>query len=320
MTTHHSHRLARLVVAGLAAGALAAPAAVAQPLDAQPRAAAGPEPPTRRSCAPSTRASTGARPRSAPAAPARCSCSRLAASRSCRATGCGWPDDPPAETRARHGGHRGGRPDGGRRPGERPSDRPIRRGHRLERECRQGRARRVHLAQRRPAPRVAPLRHDARGHPRRAQCHRPPVASVRVQRQREAREPRPTPRWRRPRATCWSRSSSQLPAPFSQACIDAGVASVEADYTTALSAIPDGRAKTRGVDLGQAAAAAILGLRAADGSDTPLHRPRIPAGHAPGRVALHARPPVRVRARAGERSRRSCSGTARSSVPVRPTR
>ena len=45
MTTHHSHRLARLVVAGLAAGALAAPAAVAQPLDAQPRAAAGSEPP-----------------------------------------------------------------------------------------------------------------------------------------------------------------------------------------------------------------------------------------------------------------------------------
>jgi hypothetical protein len=42
MTTHHSHRLARLVVAGLATGALAAPAALAQPIDAQPRAA--PEP------------------------------------------------------------------------------------------------------------------------------------------------------------------------------------------------------------------------------------------------------------------------------------
>ena len=45
MTTHHSHRLARLVMAGLAAGALAAPAAVAQPLDVQPRAATGSEPP-----------------------------------------------------------------------------------------------------------------------------------------------------------------------------------------------------------------------------------------------------------------------------------
>jgi hypothetical protein len=33
MTTHHSHPIARLVTAGLVAGALAAPAAVAQPID-----------------------------------------------------------------------------------------------------------------------------------------------------------------------------------------------------------------------------------------------------------------------------------------------
>jgi hypothetical protein len=32
MTTHHSHPIARLVAAGLVAGALAAPAAVAQPI------------------------------------------------------------------------------------------------------------------------------------------------------------------------------------------------------------------------------------------------------------------------------------------------
>jgi hypothetical protein len=32
MTTHHSHPIARLVTAGLAAGALAAPAAIAQPI------------------------------------------------------------------------------------------------------------------------------------------------------------------------------------------------------------------------------------------------------------------------------------------------
>ena len=74
----------------------------------------------------------------------------------------------------------------------------------------------------------------------------------------------------------------QLPAPFTQACIDAGVASVEADYTTALSAIPDGRPKARGVELGRAAAAAILGLRAADGSDTPLLDPAYPQGTLPG--------------------------------------
>jgi hypothetical protein len=42
--THHSHRLARLLVAGLTAGALAAPAAVAQPIDAQTAAPADQSP------------------------------------------------------------------------------------------------------------------------------------------------------------------------------------------------------------------------------------------------------------------------------------
>jgi hypothetical protein len=41
MATHHSHRFARLLVAGLAAGALAAPAAVAQPIDNGPSPATG---------------------------------------------------------------------------------------------------------------------------------------------------------------------------------------------------------------------------------------------------------------------------------------
>ena len=47
-------------------------------------------------------------------------------------------------------------------------------------------------------------------------------------------------------------------------CIDAGVASVEAAYTAALAAIPDTPAKTQGIALGQAAAAAILKARADD--------------------------------------------------------
>ena len=47
--------------------------------------------------------------------------------------------------------------------------------------------------------------------------------------------------------TCWSRR-----------CIDAGVASAEAAYTAALAAIPDSPAKTQGIALGQASAAAIL--------------------------------------------------------------
>jgi PAP2 superfamily len=72
----------------------------------------------------------------------------------------------------------------------------------------------------------------------------------------------------------------QLPAP--QACIEAGVASVEADYATALDTIRDGQAKARGIELGQAAAAAILALRAADGADTPLVDPANPQGTRPG--------------------------------------
>lgn len=75
---------------------------------------------------------------------------------------------------------------------------------------------------------------------------------------------------------------NEITDPFPPACSDAGVASVEADYTAALGAIPDGRAKARGVQVGQAAASAILGLRAADGADTPLIVTDYPQGTAPG--------------------------------------
>jgi PAP2 superfamily len=54
---------------------------------------------------------------------------------------------------------------------------------------------------------------------------------------------------------------------FKQSCIDAGVASVEAAYTAALADIPDGTAKTQGITLGQAAAAAVLAKRANDHAD-----------------------------------------------------
>ena len=62
----------------------------------------------------------------------------------------------------------------------------------------------------------------------------------------------------------------QIPFPFPPACLDAGIASVEADYAAALAAIPNSAAKAAGIAVGQAAAAAILALRASDGSDTPL--------------------------------------------------
>jgi hypothetical protein len=70
--------------------------------------------------------------------------------------------------------------------------------------------------------------------------------------------------------------------PFPQDCIDAGVASVEADYASAVAAIPDGRAKTAGIELGAAAAAAVVALRSADGSDTPLQDFDYPQGTRPG--------------------------------------
>jgi PAP2 superfamily len=75
---------------------------------------------------------------------------------------------------------------------------------------------------------------------------------------------------------------NQIPAPFPPACGAAGVQSVEADYTAALDTIPDGRAKTRGIEVGKAAAAAILALREADGADTPLIDAGYPQGTHPG--------------------------------------
>ena len=74
----------------------------------------------------------------------------------------------------------------------------------------------------------------------------------------------------------------QIPAPFPPECLQAGLASVEADYATAIGAIRKGAAKTRGIRLGRAAAAAILALRARDGSDTALLDFDYPQGTEPG--------------------------------------
>jgi hypothetical protein len=74
----------------------------------------------------------------------------------------------------------------------------------------------------------------------------------------------------------------QIPFPFPPACLQAGIASVETDYAAALAAIADGPSKTAGIQVGQAAAAAILALRAADGSDTTLLDFAYPQGTRPG--------------------------------------
>jgi len=56
-------------------------------------------------------------------------------------------------------------------------------------------------------------------------------------------------------------------------------AAIDSAYRAALSAIPDGSAKTEGVAVGEKAAAAILTLRADDGAAEPeIYRPRTTAG------------------------------------------
>ena len=73
----------------------------------------------------------------------------------------------------------------------------------------------------------------------------------------------------------------QTTAPFTD-CIAAAVASVEADYTAALAAIPESRAKARGIALGEDAAAAIVSQRAGDGANTLLIDDQFPEGTEPG--------------------------------------
>jgi len=57
---------------------------------------------------------------------------------------------------------------------------------------------------------------------------------------------------------------------------------IEADYAAALTAVPDGDAKDRGVAVGNAAAQAIVALRTGDGSDTLFFDTAYPQGDQPG--------------------------------------
>lgn len=75
---------------------------------------------------------------------------------------------------------------------------------------------------------------------------------------------------------------SEIPFPFPPACLAAGVAVVEAAYSAAVGAIPNGPSKTAGLEVGAAAAAAVLARRARDGSDTPLIVTDYPQGDEPG--------------------------------------
>ena len=76
---------------------------------------------------------------------------------------------------------------------------------------------------------------------------------------------------------------AQLPLELhAQACIDAGIATVEAAYTAALAAIPNDQGKVLGIRVGQAAAAAILHLRADDGAVGPFLNFACPQDTNPG--------------------------------------
>jgi len=65
-------------------------------------------------------------------------------------------------------------------------------------------------------------------------------------------------------------------------CLDAAVADVESYYAAKVAAIPDGPAKTAGLNAGHQAAAAIVARRAHDGSDTLLVDSAFPEGTTPG--------------------------------------
>jgi hypothetical protein len=61
-----------------------------------------------------------------------------------------------------------------------------------------------------------------------------------------------------------------------------GIATVEADYSAAIAALPNNAARMRGILVGQSSAAAIVALRAGDGSDKPLANFAYPQGTQPG--------------------------------------
>jgi hypothetical protein len=65
-------------------------------------------------------------------------------------------------------------------------------------------------------------------------------------------------------------------------CIGTGLATVEADYAAALAAVPPGPSRTAGVEVGRAAARAILLLRQDDGSEQPIVNPGFREGTQPG--------------------------------------
>jgi hypothetical protein len=69
-------------------------------------------------------------------------------------------------------------------------------------------------------------------------------------------------------------------------------AAVDAQYTTALSTVPDGAAKDMGIAIGQAAAAAILARRSSDNLPAAITKPYVPGPANPG--IYQPTPPLNV--------------------------
>lgn len=75
---------------------------------------------------------------------------------------------------------------------------------------------------------------------------------------------------------------ANIQPPLFDGCIPGALARVQADYDSALAGVADGPAKDAGIAVGQAAAAAIINLRADDGDDTLFLDFGYPQGTEPG--------------------------------------
>jgi hypothetical protein len=82
--------------------------------------------------------------------------------------------------------------------------------------------------------------------------------------------------------TALSAAVRELPEDLFAQCRPAAFLVIEQAYAVELARVPAGRAKVRGIQLGNAAAKAVLKTRAGDGSDTPMVVEDYPQGGKPG--------------------------------------
>ena len=97
---------------------------------------------------------------------------------------------------------------------------------------------------------------------------------------------------------CWPRSSASSRSPLSAS--SAASPPSRSIIAAALAELPDNQPKARGIAVGQAAARAILTLRANDGSDTLLVDPGYPEGTLPGEYEFTPGTPFAFAPRWGE--------------------